>query len=282
MKKRFSYAAEEAVPLRRVMLKLKRCSKCGLEKPATTDFFCRRSSSIDGLRYECKDCQQESQRDLRIRKGLCVRYLPPHGLKRCPKCGLDKPATVEFFGRNNGFLYTYCRPCASRRQTEIRKASPEKYKNQQRLKYSRHRESILEQMRYRYASDTEFRERRNRYNLSWARQNVEAFKAIQHRHRSSKRSASGSHTQIDLTKMLETQLGCCFYCEAGIRHSYQIDHMVPLSRGGSNGIDNLCCTCRSCNTSKGAKTVEEFVRYRLRRGLHVRSALIPRRGIKAA
>ena len=37
-----------------------------------------------------------------------------------------------------------------------------------------------------------------------------------------------------------------------------IDHIVLRSKGGSNNLDNLLPCCRSCNTSKGTKSLEEF------------------------
>jgi 5-methylcytosine-specific restriction endonuclease McrA len=42
---------------------------------------------------------------------------------------------------------------------------------------------------------------------------------------------------------------------------YHVDHMTPLSRGGSNGPENLVCACRRCNLSKHNKTVPEFLDY---------------------
>lgn len=51
----------------------------------------------------------------------------------------------------------------------------------------------------------------------------------------------------------------CVYC--GHRKppfALQIDHMVPLTRGGSNEQENLQVTCRPCNWRKGIHTDEEF------------------------
>lgn len=39
------------------MLKVKRCIKCGEEKPATPEFFNQRRASRDGLQSKCRDCQ---------------------------------------------------------------------------------------------------------------------------------------------------------------------------------------------------------------------------------
>jgi hypothetical protein len=38
----------------------------------------------------------------------------------------------------------------------------------------------------------------------------------------------------------------------------EVDHRIPLSRGGSNSWENLWTLCRACNRSKGAKTLEEW------------------------
>lgn len=38
----------------------------------------------------------------------------------------------------------------------------------------------------------------------------------------------------------------------------ELDHVFPRSRGGIDHPDNLAAACKRCNTSKGAKTVEEW------------------------
>jgi 5-methylcytosine-specific restriction endonuclease McrA len=32
--------------------------------------------------------------------------------------------------------------------------------------------------------------------------------------------------------------------------NYQIDHKVPIYKGGTNDLDNLCIACRDCNRYK--------------------------------
>jgi 5-methylcytosine-specific restriction endonuclease McrA len=38
----------------------------------------------------------------------------------------------------------------------------------------------------------------------------------------------------------------------------EVDHIFPVSRGGSHEIGNLQCLCRKCNMSKGAKLMSEW------------------------
>lgn len=48
----------------------------------------------------------------------------------------------------------------------------------------------------------------------------------------------------------------CWYC--GDCDSGTIDHVVPVSKGGSDEIVNLVACCKVCNSSKKDLDVEEF------------------------
>ena len=66
----------------------------------------------------------------------------------------------------------------------------------------------------------------------------------------------------EVKKKLSTkQGGKCMYCGRKPGDDLMdIDHKIPLSRGGSNNIRNLQILCRSCNGRKGNKTDREFRR----------------------
>lgn len=52
--------------------------------------------------------------------------------------------------------------------------------------------------------------------------------------------------------------GRCAYCgESG--HYLAVEHVVPKSQGGSNHISNLLPSCTSCNSSKGVRSLEDFI-----------------------
>ncbi len=46
--------------------------------------------------------------------------------------------------------------------------------------------------------------------------------------------------------------GLCEYCQTAqlIVVTMEIDHVIPVSAGGTTTIDNLCFTCRGCNGFK--------------------------------
>ena len=73
---------------------------------------------------------------------------------------------------------------------------------------------------------------------------------------------AGAEGTLLITEFFEkcNHLGnVCGYC--GKKTKLERDHMIPLLRGGSNGITNTLPVCRSCNAMKGNKTPEEFAQY---------------------
>lgn len=53
-------------------------------------------------------------------------------------------------------------------------------------------------------------------------------------------------------KILKRDGFCCRYCglSAADKVVLHIDHIVPLSKGGTDDEDNLCAACESCNLGK--------------------------------
>lgn len=73
---------------------------------------------------------------------------------------------------------------------------------------------------------------------------------------------------VDPIKVLEADGWHCYLCGAHtprtLRGTYEddapeVDHVVPLARGGVHGYANLRCACRSCNLSKADMLVDEYL-----------------------
>lgn len=59
---------------------------------------------------------------------------------------------------------------------------------------------------------------------------------------------------------LKEQNGVCTYCSSKLDLSNcDLDHVIPLSRGGSDSADNYQILCGRCNKEKHAKTHEEYI-----------------------
>lgn len=50
--------------------------------------------------------------------------------------------------------------------------------------------------------------------------------------------------------------GPCAYCGTWIANS--VDHVIPLSRGGEDGADNVVSACQKCNHEKRDRTPDEW------------------------
>jgi len=61
--------------------------------------------------------------------------------------------------------------------------------------------------------------------------------------------------------------GQCFYCLRRLRPMVRcLDHVVARARGGGNGYRNLVSSCAECNSQKGKRRAEDFLRWLWREG----------------
>jgi 5-methylcytosine-specific restriction endonuclease McrA len=54
---------------------------------------------------------------------------------------------------------------------------------------------------------------------------------------------------------------CCVYCKT--EYNLTRDHVIPLSKGGLNRIDNIVLACFECNQAKGDMLPLNFIWSRL-------------------
>lgn len=64
-------------------------------------------------------------------------------------------------------------------------------------------------------------------------------------------------------RIIAKSQGFCVYCGCNelSNERLQIDHFIPLSRGGVNQARNLVAACQSCNAEKGDMLAEEYRAY---------------------
>jgi hypothetical protein len=73
-----------------------------------------------------------------------------------------------------------------------------------------------------------------------------------------KRQASGVHAAGDVLRQLASQGWRCYWCVADVAAKYQVDHLLPLARGGSNGRENIVIACAFCNQSRSDRLADEW------------------------
>lgn len=127
----------------------------------------------------------------------------------------------------------------NRRQREARLADPER----SRAYTKKWREANIAQAR---AADRAYRAK-----------HPEKVIAHAEKRRARLAGAEGEFSWQDVLDLLHLQRRFCYYC-SGKMVKFQVDHFIPISRGGSNWPDNIVIACRSCNLSKSAKMPWEW------------------------
>ena len=100
----------------------------------------------------------------------------------------------------------------------------------------------------------------------WHAENPEKSRAIDRNRRARKKNAEGSHTAGDIESIRERQHDQCNVCGLLLWGRGHVDHIVPLSRGGSNWPSNLQLLCAPCNISKHARDPFDWILEQSERG----------------
>jgi 5-methylcytosine-specific restriction endonuclease McrA len=137
------------------------------------------------------------------------------------------------------------------------KANPEKKKALFKAWYDRNRDAWLaKKAADRKANPATFKARYKR----WSEANPEHVLANIRRREARKKAAVGHHTGAEIKNLFKQQGGRCAYCRVALKRGYHADHIIPISRGGSNWISNIQLTCSDCNHRKWAKDPIEWAK----------------------
>jgi len=77
------------------------------------------------------------------------------------------------------------------------------------------------------------------------------------------KEASGHYLEQDIDAIFSLQKGLCYYCKKQFMGNdgniyFEVEHLQPISRGGSNWPSNLALACKSCNQKKGDMSEADF------------------------
>lgn len=173
--------------------------------------------------------------------GLVVRFGDNMKMKRCSNCGEEKPSTSEYFYKCNskpdGLTY-FCRACQKAKSKAYYEANKDKLKA------------------YRVANKDKEQARHKAYREA----NKDKVRLWSSKRRALKKKATVEKVPSDYFEtMWKHQNGRCWWCSGKLkRDDTDMDHIIPLSRGGKHSKKNLCLAHLRCNRSKGTKLPQEY------------------------
>lgn len=210
----------------------------------------------------------------------------PMSSRNCRKCGVTKPES-EFYVRKAGTpsYGSYCRACAraaakqwrlnnpvldlakrkayyTANSIHLKKKARERYQKNKgtprgvamleaarayRQENSHHYKALLK------AWDSKNKDRRRENFRRWRIKNPEIIKMYSAKRRGLFTRARGGCTAEQLKARFDFYGGKCAYC--GRDGDLAADHVIALERGGTNFPANFRPACKSCNSSKGAKSL---------------------------
>ena len=188
----------------------------------------------------------------------------------CPGCGIDKDVNA-FNKKSNSArgVQSRCKSCQAleRRAYYIKnkesicekrrsayRADPSRDRRNFSVYYKNNREYMLERAK-RYYEENKDRvlPGRRLARRAWGVLNSDKIRVSNKLHQQRKRAAG--HLSIkEWAGVLQKYGHKCLKC--GHAENITIDHIVPISKGGTNAVTNLQPLCGKCNSSKGAKEMD--------------------------
>lgn len=200
---------------------LKTCSGCRALKPP--DDFNRDASQPDGLKSDCKECRRLSrERHQAIIAERDKRYRE------------QNPDTVA---RRNRRYKEQNRDKVAARWARYRERTAE------------HRAALTRQWRRDHP------EQRNLADRRWRANNPEKARAWTLRNNHRRRAVEGAFTTAEWVALCARYGNRCLCCGSSDR-PLTPDHVIPISRGGTNWIADIQPLCLPCNQRKGTKTID--------------------------
>ena len=110
------------------------------------------------------------------------------------------------------------------------------------------------------ANDAKWREanyeRMKSVDSQWHKDNRDKHQTTSNKYRRILSKAEGSYTVEEWLSLCAEYENRCLCCKEV--KPLEGDHVIPVSKGGTNSIDNIQPLCHSCNTSKGNRRTTDY------------------------
>lgn len=243
------------------------CLRCGHFQPITN--FGKDKQRKDGLNPLCKPCNVNRVREWRERNPEKKKIQSRLEYERNSE--LIKKRSADWYSKNkdkaaeNSKAYRLKnRSIILRKKREYYAENKEIHAGRTRAYYQSHRSEIDIYKREWYDEHKLQISAKGKVYRVTHKDEIRAAKSnSKHTRRARLRFTESFFVPRELIE--ELYLRPCGYCGLYLENQMQIDHIVPISRGGSHKIGNLITACPSCNMSKGSKMLTEWKHTRRKR-----------------
>ena len=166
-------------------------------------------------------------------------------MKTCSNCHIEKqPSDFRQRSKSIDGLQYICKSCAHQCRTTFRGDNREAVRAKEAEYYKANAERIKSSRRQRYAVNPASG------HVSWQKR------------RALKLNAVGVLSPGLAGRLYKLQGGKCPCCKQPLGDDYHMDHIMPLSLGGTNTDDNIQLLRKKCNQTKRARQPIEFMQSR--------------------
>jgi 5-methylcytosine-specific restriction endonuclease McrA len=231
---------------------MKRCKACGVEKPLSD--FHKNPKTRDRYCAKCKTCRRQQHLEY---AAACKAATPVLDKKVCLRCSIEKPRSAFYEGANKTGLRSYCIECWRKEcHKQYEDHLPRRLSNAATYRKN-NPEKVKAAVREWYQKNKEYHKAQT---LAWNRAHPKQHLAISKKYRYNKRKNGG--LGLTLAQIAALQRSPCHYCGAttnvvqGVVRCMEIDHVIPVSKGGKTEINNVVPACRTCNAKKHNKVLD--------------------------
>ena len=178
-------------------------------------------------------------------------------MKICSECQIEKPISEFYVDKRWNIPRSKCKSCCNKRSIENRKKNPPKLDPEKARARRKRWEDKNPEWRKEYGPKyyMDNKEKVDERRRKWMQRNPEKVAAWNHKRRARTSMSEIHFTGQEFKDLCESYGNICLKC--GSVKKLTPDHVVPLSKGGSNGIENIQPLCRHCNAVKHV-AVEDY------------------------
>lgn len=234
-----------------ILSSLKICTKCAEQKPIIE--FSKHSQTACGLNPSCKTCDSAKAKLYRANNAQHVKEQDAKNYLRNIESRKASGAAWRAKNKDKKKLSDAAYQAGNKEKLAFKRVAW----------YMENKEKVKAKVKAWGESNPEKLSESSVIRVArWRKNNPDRTREIVHNYRAKKRANGGKLSKNLVAKLFKLQRGKCACCNLTLGGDYHMDHIMPISLGGSNTDDNIQLLRQRCNNQKNAKHPIDFMQSR--------------------